>query len=323
MSRRQVLAAATLLVGTAFLLPAALAQATAPAWKPDRPVTIVVPYSPGGGTDIATRAVASWLGQYWRQPVTVENLAGADGLIGTRRVMEAKPDGSTLLTQQNGLLLTKFTPGFKGADPMVRLEPVVQMSESPNTLVVRKGITAQNFPQLFKHCAENKCSFATASNAGRLQGYMLQAGHMPSLAIVGYKGASGPITDLVAGNVDMALLGASTVAAMHKAGSLRVFATLGDQRPPGLPDVPTSREAGLAELYSVSWYGMFAPKGTPGDIVNGIADAVRQALADPAVGKAIVAAGAQPVGGTPEQFRKRLDEETARFAPLAERYKFE
>lgn len=320
MSARQVLAVAALALGSACLGPTAQAQA---AWKPERPVTIVVPYSPGGGTDIATRAVANWLGQYWHQPVTVENLAGADGLIGTRRVMDAKPDGLTLLTQQNGLLLTKFTPGYKGVDPLSRLEAVVQMSESPNTLVVRKGIAAQNFAELFKHCAEAKCSFGTASNAGRLQGYMLQAGYMPSLAIVGYKGASGPITDLIAGNVDMALLGSSNVAPLHKAGSVRVFATLGDRRPPALPDVPTSKEAGLAELYSVSWYGVFAPKGTPGEAVNGIADAVRQALADPVVANAIRTAGAQPVGGTPEQFRKRLDEETARFTPLAERYKFE
>ncbi|MGE4241794.1 tripartite tricarboxylate transporter substrate binding protein [Ramlibacter sp.] len=321
-SRKEFAGAAAFVLGAALWPLAAGAQTAAPAWKPDRPVTIVVPYGPGGGSDSASRAVANYLGKAWNQTVTVENLAGADGLIGTRRVMEARPDGLTLLAQQNGLLLTRFTPGFKGVDPMSRLEPVVQMSESANTLVVKKSIAAQTFPELFKHCGQAKCSFGTASNAGRLQGMLVQSS-VPSLVIVGYKGSGAMLNDIMAGTVDMGLLGGSLVAAQHKAGAVRVLATLGDKRPPSLPDVPTAKEAGLPELYSVSWYGMFAPKGTPPEVVSAIAEAVTAAMGDPAVIAAIKTAGAETIGGTPAQFRKKLEEETARVEPLVARFKFE
>lgn len=303
-----------------LLLPGFSMAAGAAAWKPDRAVTLVVPYNPGGGTDAVARAVAIHLSKIWGQSVVVANVAGADGLIGTRRVIASKPDGLTLLVTQNGVLVTKYIPSLKGEDPLSSLEPVVLLADSPNVLVVKKSIVAKDFPGLFKHCAGTPCSYGAVSPSGRLSGFTMQSDSIPNLNMVSYAGSGGPVvTDLVAGNLDMAVLGSTAAIGLHNEGKFRILATLGNKRTAELPEIPTSREAGFPALYSVSWFGMFAPKGTPADVLNGIAKAVNESLADPAVLKALRTASTQPVGGSPADFAKHLLDEDRRIAPLAQK----
>ena len=141
----------TALVAAFWLLSAASAQAQV-VWKPERTVSFVVPYAPGGGTDATARAVSRQLSVQWSQSVVVENMPGADGLIGTRRVMEARPDGYTLLFQVPSLVLMKYTPGMKGLDPLARLEPITAVAQAPNAFVVNAKLPVTTLPELFQYC---------------------------------------------------------------------------------------------------------------------------------------------------------------------------
>ena len=142
---------ATTLIATAFMLLGFAAVQAQTVWKPDRPVALVVPYSPGGGTDATARAVSRQLSVQWGQSVVVENMPGADGLIGTRRVIEARPDGYTLLLQVPSVVLMKYTPGMKGLDPLARLEPVTVVAQAPNAFVVSAKLPVKTLPELFEY----------------------------------------------------------------------------------------------------------------------------------------------------------------------------
>lgn len=320
-ARRLALGAAVAALLAAPALASAEAAPAAP-WKPQRPVTLVVPYVAGGGTDATARAVSRQLGAMWGQPVVVENLPGADGLIGTRRVMEARPDGYTLLLQVPGLLATRYTPSLKGVDPLARLEPVSAVSQSPAAVVVSARLPVKTFGELVRYCrTAPQCSLGTGENLARLSGQQLadEAG-LPRPVIVNYRGTGAIVTDLVANNVNMALTSIASALPHHRAGTLRILATQGDRRAAALPDVPTTAEAGYPQFRSVTWYGLFAPKGTPPAITQGIVAALREAVKDADVRKAIANAGAEPVANTPAEFAEEVRRDSAHVAELVKHY---
>lgn len=322
--RREARHLALLVAAFAALTPVAGA---APGWQPTRQVTLVVPYGAGGGTDAIARAVARQLAVVWGQPVIVENVPGANGLIGTQRVINAKPDGHTLLLQVPGIVLTKYTPGLKGIDPLAQLEPVSVVAEAPNALVASARVPARTLPDFLVLCrTKPTCSLATVDNAGRVLGLQLGADEgMPKLVVVSYRGAGGAmVTDLVANNVDFALSGLTAILPHHKSGAVNVLATLGDTRPAALPDVPTAAQAGLKHLRSVSWVGMFAPKGTPPAVATGVVESLREAVKDADVRKAIeTTTGGQAVAGTSAAFAAQIAQESERFSKLARRFPLE
>src|SRR5687768_6509057 len=153
------------------------AQAT---WKPTRPVTFVVPYSVGGGIDATARAAAKQLSVIWGQPVVIENLPGADGIIGARKVITSQQDGYTLLVQVPALLLSKYTPGFSGEDPVPQLEPISIISKSSNALTISGKLAAKTLPEFIQYCktSPTPCSFATGDTTGKffLQKFVVEAG---------------------------------------------------------------------------------------------------------------------------------------------------
>jgi tripartite-type tricarboxylate transporter receptor subunit TctC len=299
--------------------PVAHAQ---PTWKPDRPVTFIVPYSPGGGTDALARFVAKDLQRRWGQTVNVENYPGADGLIGTRRAIEAKPDGYTFLVQLPSLLLNRHLPGFKGTDPITQLMPVSAFAVLSGVYVVNVAIPGNTLGEVIAHCrtAATPCTFGTTENTARLRLQMLQETLLPSMIVVNYKGGGQLITDLVGNNVNVGSMGYTAVIPHMKTGNLKVVMTSGTRRSPVIPDVPTSIESGFPQLTGETWYGLFAPLGTPRPIIDAVSAAVREVARDEAVVKSFAALGASPIGNTPEEFVQLIRDEDGRLSELVRRF---
>lgn len=316
--RRMAMSAVAVALCTLAGAPAALAQ---PAWKPSRPVTLIVPYSPGGGTDVMARQVAKELSKRWDQPVNVENHPGADGLIGTRRAIDAKPDGHTFLVQLPSLVLIRHLPNFKGVDPATQLLPVSAYSVLSGVYVVNAAIPGNTLAEVVQHCktATTPCSFGTTENTARLRLQML-AIEVPSMVVVNYKGGGQLITDLLGNNVNVGSMGYTAVIPHMKSGTLKVVMSSGKQRSPVLPDVQHSIEAGFPQLTGETWYGLFAPLGTPPSITESVAAAVREALKDEALLKSFAVLGASPIGNTPDEFARMIKEESDRLSELVRRF---
>ena len=297
------------------------AQAT---WKPDRQVTLVVPYSPGGGTDAQSRAVARELQRFWGQTVIVDNTAGADGLIGTRKVIESRPDGYTLLVQLNSLTLLRHLPTFKGTDPVTQLVPVSAFASLPVVVVANAKLPTKTVAELTSYCKANPCSFGTTENVARLQAQMYKAETgIDNLVVVNYKGGGQLITDLVANHVNVAIMGITAALPHYKSGALRVLASAGKKRSPVMPEVPSALEAGMPGMDEPIWYGVFAPKDTPANIVQGIAAAVREAVKGDEVKKTFSTLGSDAIGNSPAEFATMVKDEGDRMGALVKRFPIE
>jgi len=293
-------------------------------WKPERQVTLVVPYAPGGGVDAQTRAVAKELQRIWGQPVIVDNTAGADGLIGTRKVIESKPDGYTLLVQINALTLSKHLPTFKGPDPMTQLVPITAFSALPGVFVANAKLPVKTVAELVRYCKTTPCSFGTTENVARLQGQMWKAENgLDSLVIVNYKGGGQLITDLVANNVNVAIMGITAALPHYKNGTLRILASAGKKRSAVTPEVPSAAEAGVNGFDIPTFYGLLAPKGTPDNVVQGVVAAVQEAVKTEDVKKAFAVIGSEAIGNTPAEFAAMLREEGDRMGGLVKRFPIE
>jgi len=317
--RRGTLALA--LIAALGAASAAQAQAT---WKPDKQVTLVVPYSPGGGTDAQSRAVARELQRIWGQTVIVDNTAGADGLIGTRKVIESRPDGYTLLVQLNSLTLLKHLPTFKGTDPVTQLVPVSAFASLPVVLVANAKLPIKTVAELTQYCKANPCSFGTTENVARLQAQMYKAETgIDNLVVVNYKGGGQLITDLVANHVNVAIMGITAALPHYKSGALRVLASAGKKRSPVMPEVPSALEAGMPGMDDPIWYGVFAPKDTPANIVQGIAAAVHEAVKGEEVKKTFTVLGSEAIGNSPAEFATMVKEEADRMGTLVKRFPIE
>ena len=316
--RRTAISALTAALCAVVAAPSAFAQA---AWKPTRPVTLIVPYSPGGGTDVMARQIAKELTKRLDQPVNVENHPGADGLIGTRRAIEAKPDGHTFLVQLPSLVLIRHLPNFKGVDPATQLLPVSAYSVLSGVYVANAAIPGNTLAEVVQYCktAATPCSFGTTENTARLRLQML-ATEIPSMVVVNYKGGGQLITDLLGNNVNVGSMGYTAVIPHMKSGMLKVVMSSGKQRSPVLPDVQHSIEAGFPQLTGETWYGLFAPLGTPSAITETMAAAVRDSLKDESLLKSFAILGATPIGNTPEEFARMIKEESDRRSELVRRF---
>jgi len=312
-------------VAAAWMAPSVASAQGAP-WRPAKPVTIVVPYAPGGGTDTVARAVSRQLGIIWNQTVIVENLPGADGLIGTRRVMDAHPDGSTLLLQVPSIALTRYTPGLRGIDPLQRLQPITAVAQASNAVVVSGKLPVKSLAEFVAYCrrAGQRCSLGTTDNQSRLLSHQFVAeSKLADAVVVNYRGTSAVVSDLVANNVNLSFTGIAAALPHAKAGTLRFLATTGDKRAAVLPDVPTAKEAGFGEYRSINWFGIFAPVGVPSPVLQALVAALRDAVKDGDVQRTIAAAGAEPVVNSPAEFAAQVRAEGERLGSLVKRYPLE
>ncbi|AOY93668.1 LacI family transcriptional regulator [Cupriavidus sp. USMAA2-4] len=299
-------------------LPARMAAA-AEAW-PARPVTIILPFAPGGGTDLATRLVAQKLSQLWGQPVVVDNRPGAAGNVGLEVAARARPDGYTLVSGNAGTQAANRWLYKKLNYQPDAFVPVSLMAELPFVLVVTEKLPAASARELvaLAKARPGKLTFASSGQGGtpHLTAEIFEAATGVEMLHVPYKGGGAAMGDLIAGNVDMLFASILETAGHVKAGKLRALAVTGKVRSPVLPGVPTLAEAGIGGAESGSWAGLLAPPGTPQAIVDKIADGVRQAVADPQVRARLLEQGAIPVGSTPAQFAAQIAADSQRFARI-------
>ena len=293
----------TLAVGTT-------AQADATKF-PEKSVVIIVPYSPGGGSDNVSRAMARYLTEQWRQTVVVENKPGADGLIATNDTIRAKPDGYTLLVSIPAIAMLKYTNKSIKTDPLTQLTPVTMMATGPTAIVVNGKTDIKTVADYKRHCLNEKSNCSWAS--GEPFTLMVGTGLMSALGLTGkvtnvrYAGTSAAVSDVIGGHVTSLVTGTSSVLSAHKSGGLRILAVSADKRLAELPDVPTYAEAGLGDVkFANNWYGIFAPAGTPESIKKKIADGFQKAANAPEVLKVLKPLLLSPVGSSPEAFAKQL-----------------
>jgi tripartite-type tricarboxylate transporter receptor subunit TctC len=306
----------TVLAATALLAGAANAQS-----YPDRPVTIVVAFAPGGNVDATARAIGPALSKALGQPVVIDNRAGGGGTIGSTLVARAKPDGYTLMVGSTATNATAPAMIKTAAyDPVKSFTVIGGISTTPSVVVVAPKTTARTYQQLVEQSRAQPQGFSMGSpGTGSLnhlttellkQKTGLNATHIP------YKGAGPALSDLLGSQLDAMVDQLSSSAPFIKDGRLRAIAQTGAQRSPVLPDVPTLAEAGVqgAEVYS--WQGLAAPKGLPPDVKAKLGQAAVDAIRDPAIAKRFTDQGLEIVGSTPAEFTAFQARENTRWKNL-------
>ncbi len=304
----------TLLLAAAFVAGAAQAQ----GW-PAKPIRWIVPYPPGGSTDIAARPIADRLGQVLGgQSAIVENRAGAGGNIGIEAAAKSSPDGYTLLVAPDAIASNPHLYKISW-DPFRDFVPVIQLARQPVVLAVHPSLGVSSLAE-FIALAKSKPGVAYATSGAGSQQHItaewfakvagIQLTHVP------YKGGGQAIADLVGGQVPAGSLGSSPLIPHYKAGKLKLLAQSTASRAPSLPEIPTYQEAGIQGLVIEQWLGVFAPAGTPGEIVERLAAEIGKALADPGIAERYAKSALEPVGGTPQQFAALLRADYDKYARL-------
>ena len=272
------------LAAGAAALPAVARIARAQAY-PARQITMIVPFPPGGSTDVTARVLAERMRPLLGQPVIIENVGGAGGSIGVGRLARAAPDGYTIdLGQWDthvGNIVYPLT-----YDLQKDFEPIGLVSINPQLMVARKNFPANDLKELVAwmkaHPGEAKFSNITA--ASQVSGLLLQQLTDTRLQLIPYRGAGPAMTDLISGQVlDVMVAQAAVTLPQVRGGTIKAIANLAAQRSPTMPDIPTSDETGVPGLYMPGWFGLFAAKGTPRDIIIKLNGAMVQTLADPGV----------------------------------------
>jgi tripartite-type tricarboxylate transporter receptor subunit TctC len=308
-NRREALVAGTGLVGAAAL--PALAQA--PTY-PTRPITLVVPFAPGGAVDNAARAVADRLGKVLGQTVVVDNRAGAGGAIGTAAVARAAPDGYTLVvtSQSTHVVGPAVTPNLP-YNAETDFAPITLIERLANVLLINANLPVRTFAEFVAQVKANpgKWNYASAGNGSvsHLSMEVLNAKMGLDITHVPYKGAGAALTDLLGGLVQVTWNNLTSNLPNITNGKLRALAIAAPQRVPMLPSVPTFEELKLPELNLTSWTGLAAPARTPDAIVNRLYEAMRTVLADPATRQAWDQRGAiLPEPMTPVQYKQEISQ---------------
>jgi tripartite-type tricarboxylate transporter receptor subunit TctC len=272
-----------LIVAIALALSAGIAGVQAQTY-PSRPVTIIVPFPPGGSTDTAARIIGDRMRQPLGQTVVIENVGGAGGSIAVARLARAAPDGYTIDIGQwdthVGAII--YPINF---DLQKDFEPIGLMSVNPQLMIARKGFPADDLKGLvaFMKANPGKATFVDQNAAAKVTGILMQQSTGTTVQFIPYRGAGPAMQAMLGGQVDLMVVQAAVTLPQARAGTVKILANLSPSRSRVVPDVPTSEESGIPGLYASGWFGLFAPRGTPKDIIARLNAAMVQALAEPAV----------------------------------------
>ncbi|WP_293750376.1 tripartite tricarboxylate transporter substrate binding protein [Limnohabitans sp. Rim8] len=298
--------AMTAVLATAWLAGPLAAQTTD---FPNKPVRIVVPFPPGGATDITARVVAEKLSTKWGQPVVIDNKAGAGGNVGSDLVAKSAPDGYNIVLGVTGshsinISLYKKMPYH----PLNDFEPLTQATIYPNAIVVNPQVPANTLPELIALLKKEPGKFSYGSDgngtASHLGMEILKARANVQLTHIPYKGSTPMITDLLGGTLMVGVTGLPAVQQHLKAGKLKMIAITTPQRAPGAPDYKTVAEQGFANFNAAPWAGFFAPKGTPKPVLDKLALDLADALKQADVAQKMNDLGSTVVGNKPDEFRQ-------------------
>lgn len=296
---------------------ASMAWAAAMAAYPDRPVRIIVPFPPGGPTDVQARILAQRLGDRLGQPFVVENRSGAGGNIGTRAAAQAAPDGYTLLLMTPAQVINMRFYANPGYDLKKEFTPIGLISTAPALLLANPKLGATNMADVIRIAKAKPGSVAYASAGAGLSTHLMMESIKKTAGIemihVPYRGSALALNALIAG--EASLLMDSIVSGMPhvRSGSLRAIAVSSAKRTPVAPEIPTISESGLPGFDAITWYGIMAPARTPPEVVRRVAAELNQILKSPDVAKRFNDMGSEPAEVNPESFGKFLEEEAVRW----------
>jgi tripartite-type tricarboxylate transporter receptor subunit TctC len=317
-SRRTLLAAAVALAAAAPL--ASFAQDSFPS----KPITIVVPYPPGGSNDVFARVIAKEMGEILKQSVIVDNKPGASGTIGAGYVAKAAPDGYTVLYEATP---HSINPHLFSKMPYApdALEPLSEVLEIPNVLIVRADSPFKSVGELVAQAKARagKINFASGGSGTvqRMAAEMFRQQLNLDMVHVPYKSGGPAITDVMSGQVDFMFGTIAATAPLVTSGKLRALAISAPKRSERLPNVPTVAETVIPGFEAVEWHGMFVPKGTPAPVVDKLHQALAEVLQEPEVKQRFAALGAQPIGSTPAEFAAYLKKEDAKWGEVVRKGK--
>jgi len=296
--------------------------AAAPAQDayPSKPVRLILPFPPGGGTDILGRLVAERLATRLGQPVVTDNRGGAGGNLGAEAAARAAPDGYTLLFAATTLAISPSLYAKLNYDPFKDLAPVSLIATVPNVMITHPSVpvrTLQEFIALAK-AKPGEMNFGSGGNgtSNHLGGELFNMVAGVKLVHVPYKGVNLAMNDAMAGNVQLVLIGITAAAPQIKAGRLRALAVLAPQRSAALPGVPTAAEAGLPELDVTTWYGLLAPAGTPRPVIARLNAEIARIMHAPDLQERLASMAAEPRTSTPEEFGAYIRQEAARWGEV-------
>jgi tripartite-type tricarboxylate transporter receptor subunit TctC len=299
-------------------------RATAQAGYPAKPIRLVVPFTPGGTSDILGRSIGQELSKAWGQPVVIDNVPGAGGSIGSDRVAKAPADGYTLLMGHIGTLaVTPSIYPHLPYDPVKSFAPVAWVARVPNVLAVHPSLPARTVAELVAYARANpgRINYASGGNgsAAHLAMEYLKLRTHTFMVHVPYRGTSPAVTDVIAGQVQAIFTGAPAVLPFVKSGQLRALAVSSPHRIASLPQLPTVAESGLKELAGFEadqWYGVVAPAGTPPAIVAKLNAQINASLNAPELKSRLLAEGAEAAPATPQAFGELIVRELERWRPV-------
>ena len=311
---------------TLYVAAVALTLLALPALAqyPNRPVKLIVPFAPGGTTDIVARIVSQKVQAYFGQAMIVENKAGAGGVIGAAEVARATPDGYVLGVATVSTIATApaMDPKNVPYDPVTSFTPIINLAATPNVIEVNPSFPARDFKGFIAELKKNpdKYSYASTGTGSitHMQMELFKAQTGTQMVHIPYKGAGPALNDVVSGQVPIFLDNLPSSLPWIKQGRVIPIAVASQKRVPGLDNVPTLAELGLPQVNRVAFYGIYGPKGLPQDIVNKIHDAVRKTLDDPEVKKRIEETGSVVVGNTPAQFAQEIKTEFETYKKVVE-----
>jgi tripartite-type tricarboxylate transporter receptor subunit TctC len=301
--------------------PCSLAPAVA-ADYPTRAIKMVVPFAPGGGTDVLGRIIAQRLAEQWGQPVVIENQPGASGGIGTRAAAKAEADGYTLLMASTGALMAAAAAlAPEGHFDVTKFfAPITAVAAPPYLLVINPKVPANSISELIALAREKPRSLSFGSSgigtASHLSGALFEKDAHVELLNGPYKGTGPAVTDLLGGRIDMMFSPSTTVQALLDGGKLKALAVTGAKRSKFFPEVPTVAEGGLPGYESVGWFGLLAPAHTPREIVDKLNKAVVAIMATQDVKDHMAKLGAEPEPQTPDAFGRYINADVAKWSAL-------
>jgi tripartite-type tricarboxylate transporter receptor subunit TctC len=312
-----------------LLLAAAMAAFAFPAMAqddyPSRPVTIVVPFAAGGPTDTVTRLIAEPMSKVLGQQVVVENVTGAGGTVAAGEVAVAEPDGYTVLMHHIGMSTAPSLYPDLPYKPLEDFKMIGLVTEVPMTIVGRKDLEPKTLQELVDYVKANG-ETVTYANAGvgaasHLCGLLFMTAIDAQATTVPYDGTGPALTDLVGGQVDFMCDQTTNTTGQIKGGEVKGYAITSPERSPALPDLPTTAEGGMPDFTISIWHGLYAPVGTPDEIVQKLTAALQAAVKDPTVAERFAELGTTPVSAelaTPEAHRERLESQIAQWKPIIE-----